>query len=191
MACVEFLNCQFILYLRIMMKTVVLLLFCLLFFNGDDKYIPWEAERKLTWEDFTGPADMESSSKAYTWSKISMGWDCEDNVFKLNAVAKFDKSRSWKKDVLTPALLAHEQLHFDITELYARKMRAHFANLPNACKLTTEEVKAQSQKILDAWTARQDQYDQETRHSKEKEEQARWELLIAKELKSLSKYVAP
>ncbi|MEY3443690.1 MAG: hypothetical protein RLZZ519_1971 [Bacteroidota bacterium] len=174
-----------------MTKTIGWLLFCVLFFTGGDHYIVWDATRKLTWEDFAGPADMETSSKAYTWSKISMGWDCEDGVFKLTAVAKFDKNRSWKKDILTPALLMHEQLHFDITELYARKMRAHFAALPKACDLSTDEVKAQAQQILDAWNARQLQYDEETRHSKEKEEQIRWELLIAKELKTLSKYAAP
>ncbi len=175
-----------------MVKSLLALLFCLLFLSGgDDRYIVWEADRKLTWEDFTGPANEEVSSKAYTWAKISMGWDCEDNTFKMTAIAKFDKSKSWKKDVFTPYLLAHEQLHFDITELYARKMRSHFASLPDACKLSTEEVKAQSQTILDAWNARQLQYDEETRHSKDKEEQARWDLMIAKEIKALAKFAAP
>lgn len=174
-----------------MAKTFAFFLCCMLLFAGSEPFIPWNAQQKLIWDDFQGPADEASSSKAYTWTKISMGWECDGDVFKLTAIAKFDKARSWKKDVLTPALLAHEQLHFDITELYARKMRAHFASLTDACKLSTEEVSAQGQKLLDEWNARQKLYDKETAHSKIKDEQARWEVMVAKEIKALAKFAAP
>ena len=117
-----------------------------------------------------------------------MSWDCNGNAFTFTATSKFDKENSWKRDVRTAELLAHEQLHFDLAELYARKMRKHFALLPNACALSTDEVAAQAREIQDAWGAREELYDVESEHSRNRPEQLRWEAMVLKEMAALAKY---
>lgn len=172
----------------IMVQRIAFILLSSFLLLGGDNYIEWSADRKLEWDDFRGPVDEESSFAAHTWSKISLGWDCDDDVFTFTAVAKFDKDQSWKRDNISPKLLAHEQLHFDITELYARRMRKHFQQVPDGCALSNEEVESQFNAILKDWRDRQKLYDKETAHSKNQAEQARWEQMVAGELKTLSKY---
>ena len=50
-------------------------------------------------------------------------------VFGSTAQATFDPNTSWVRNPKTAseALLRHEQLHFDITEVYARLMRQKLA----------------------------------------------------------------
>lgn len=163
-------------------------LYCLLCVGTGERYLAWSTESKLVWEDFAGPVDEASTFKAFTQSKISMGWECDGSVFTFNAVAKFDRENSWKGDGLTDELLAHEQLHFDLAELYARKMRKHFSNLPNACNLPVEEIQAQGGKFLEDWGQREKLYDRETQHSKNRQEQQRWQAMVAQELSSLGRY---
>lgn len=172
-----------------MVKTFAILLLCVLLgAKVGERYIVWNAEQKLSWDDFSGVADETSEYKAITKSKISIGWDCTDKVFAFEATAKFDKENSWKKDHVTDELLAHEQLHFDLAELYARKMRKHFSKLPNGCALTTEQITTITQQIIGEWGDREDLYDKETDHSKNPIEQARWEKMVRQELEALQRY---
>lgn len=168
-------------------RIAIVLLFSFLLVGGD-QFIAWSADRKLTWEDFAGPVDEESSYTAHTWSKISIGWECDGDIFHFTATAKFDKELSWKREAITPKLLVHEQLHFDITEVYARRMRKHFAQVTNGCSLSQSDMEEQINAMMQEWRDRQKLYDKETSHSKNKEEQTRWELMIQGELKALSKY---
>lgn len=166
----------------------ILLVIILLFGQADDHYIEWQQSRKLNWDDFQGPIDDESSYKAHTKSKLSVGWECDEGIFNFHAVAKFDKEVSWKADVLTDELLAHEQLHFDICELYARKARLRIQAFKNGCALSQEEVKAILKKNMADWEAYEELYDEESDHNRNREEQVRWENKVAAELEALSKY---
>jgi hypothetical protein len=171
-----------------MTKTIAMLVLGVLLLASGERYMEWEPDRKLTWDDFGGAPDNASTFKAYTKSKLIASWACEGDIFTFTAIAKFDKAGSWKKDVLTDHLLAHEQLHFDLAELYARKMRKHFSKLLDGCGLTTDEIKEQASAIQTEWEKREKQYDEETEHSKNREEQARWQQMVSSELKLLSKY---
>lgn len=102
--------------------------------NTDDEYesnkIIWNQDKKLEWKDFTGVLDPNLFGNALTSYKIeiipeNVLVDAEDNIQNyenLTVVAKFYKDKSWATS-RTDGLLAHEQLHFDIAELYARKIR--------------------------------------------------------------------
>jgi hypothetical protein len=171
-----------------MLRSIGIFLFCLLFVAEGERYLEWNSARKLRWDDFSGEADATSSFKAFTKSKINMSWWCDGGIFTFEATARFDKGSSWKKDILSDKLLAHEQLHFDLAELYARKMRKHFRNLENACDLSTDELKAHASQLQSEWEQREKQYDNETEHSKNQDEQLRWEAMIAQELRALAKY---
>ena len=158
--------------------------------GGGERYIEWRADTKLTWDDFKGPADSESSKIAMTKSKLKYKWDCDEGEFKFTITARFDRGKSWKQGKITDHILAHEQLHFDITELYARKMRRFLTKLEDPCDLSSDEMKEKMTRILEKWDNRQKQYDRETHHSKDHPEQERWEQMIGKELSSLEKYAS-
>ena len=102
-----------------------ILLTTLLCFTQDDKkdQIQWSATYKLQWTDFMGsPA---GSLKAMTWSTIALETKKIDaNSITLNMNAFFIKSQSWRqKNFTDDFVLGHEQTHFNIAEVYTRKLR--------------------------------------------------------------------
>jgi len=104
------------------------------FDNADE--IAWSESSKLTWDDFKGIPD---TSKVYVWAETTYKIQITDLILekevpKYKVRCYFIKSASWTitDDKLS---LMHEQLHFDIAELYARKIRKKFESL-NAQKCT-------------------------------------------------------
>ena len=137
--------------------------------DGDERFIDWESGRLLTWEDFQGAPNTQTNMLAETNSRIGYAWECEGGKFKATVTCRFDRQKSWKKDVLTDKLLAHEQLHFDITELHARQLRKVFASLEDdACNMEEEEIKDIANQVRAQWKATQDMYDLDTQHSKDR-----------------------
>jgi Bacterial protein of unknown function (DUF922) len=172
-----------------MMKTIALLLLsCLLLLGSDGQYLEWNAEERLAWEDFSGPIDPNSNMKAWVRSTLHMSWACDHGHFKFDVVARFDKDGSWKKENRSAALLAHEQLHFDIAELHARKMRRHFARMPDACRLTDDAVRAEVAALTQEWRVFEARYDVETRHSLDREAQSAWEQEVRDAISHLQPY---
>lgn len=97
----------------------------------DDNKILWTSERKLIWADFKGivPATTEPFVVAITCYSIKVKYDfTDDGVLNYKIENYFFKNESW---TITSenSVLAHEQLHFDIAELYARKIRKSFDSL--------------------------------------------------------------
>lgn len=150
----------------------------------------WQEERKLTWDDFQGEPDEESKHDAWTVSGFTqLEWECDEQgqfTFK-GAQAYFDQSESWvKPDKKSDDLLQHEQGHFDITELYARKLRQELRKIKCDHKTQEEiqkEVDAAYEKIEKEWDAEQEKYDDETDHGRNKDKQKEWNEKIKKQLK--------
>lgn len=159
--------------------------------GGGERYLEWRADAPLVWDDFKGPIDSQSDMLAMTKSKLKYKWACdEEGNFSYEVTARFDRGTSWKSDKVNAELLAHEQLHFDITELYARKMRKLLSVMEKPCSMTTEEMKATLSEIQQTWDDRQKQYDRETNHSKDKAAQAEWRQKINKEMKALESFAS-
>ena len=158
--------------------------------GGGERYIEWRAGTKLTWDDFKGEPDTEISKLAMTKSKLKYKWGCDEDELNFIITARFDRGVSWKQGKITDHILAHEQLHFDLTELYARKMRKFLTELENPCDLSSEEMKEKMKHFLEKWDNRQKQYDRETKHSKDHQQQEAWEQMIVKELKELEEYAS-
>jgi hypothetical protein len=152
--------------------------------------IYWKADQKLVWEDFQGKPVSSDPNKAYTFYQTTMGSNFVGNDVQMIIKVYFEKNKSWvKQDSKTDKLLKHEQLHFDIGELYTRKLRKKIKdskftlkNLSSECSKLFKEVE---QKGHDA----QKQYDAETKHSTIESAQTEWEKKIEKELKSMDAYV--
>lgn len=164
------------------------------FFNKKDKqsdYILWNSKYKLEWEDFKGKEDIQSEYDAISYTLIDQRQKglLEDKIL-YEIATYFVSSLSWvKKDQKNNDLLFHEQLHFDISELYARKFRKicleHTShNLNSTFKYFNKEYDKMLIEELDF----QHQYDTETNYSKNKEKQKEWVKKVKALLKEYEAY---
>lgn len=175
---------------------IILLIFsCFsLFAQKEETQIVWSKGYKLTWDDFQGKPKSGSTAGAITSSGIGRDFVYDNGLITLNTKATFNKKKSWvKENAKITSVLGHEQGHFNITELYARKFRK--AVLKTKFKKDGEKAKNQLLKIYDIidreWDAYQDLYDKETDLSREESKQKEWLLKIAQELEELEAYSNP
>lgn len=164
--------------------------------NGSEKdTIYWNQNIKLTWNDFKCPAPIvkknENKHSASTNSGIKKNFypnNNQDSIFFL-VKSYFNKKNSYYRvEDATLLLLQHEQLHFDITELTARRLRKAIA----LTKFNYENYKSKADSLYKNSTKERETYqhlyDEQTNHSKVKLKQKEWEKKIAKELKELDMY---
>jgi len=87
--------------------------------------IYWTEDYKLTWNDFKGQPDYNVETiSALSSSGLMHAKGCKNNKLDYEILSYFEKRESWVKvEAYTDHHLKHEQIHFDITELYARKLR--------------------------------------------------------------------
>lgn len=152
--------------------------------------IEWSEDRKLKWSDFKGKPKNLSRNEALTDSGMSIGLKCDDRTSEVSIGCFFDRKGSWAKDDRTDYLLAHEQLHFDITELFVRKLRKQIAKLGNDCKKLNDHIEKYYNQNYKEFVAYQNAYDSESNHSLNKEKQAYWEKKVARELEELKSYAS-
>jgi hypothetical protein len=152
--------------------------------SGDQSF-SW-SEKQLTWDDFRGKPHTKSRVGAITYSGIKYSYEQSGSSLSMKVVATFDPDLSWyNKSTANEYVLRHEQLHFDITELYARKLRAALKQIsPKAAKPS-----AIAEKLYDKFFSEsrdyQDLYDHETNHSRNEARQAEWDKKISSALKEL------
>lgn len=156
-----------------------------------DDLIFWEEGKKLTWQDFTegipsrGAAAQSALSIHYTVCKRSI-WN---GKVALRVDCTFQKSKSLvSKPDIYPMLLRHEQLHFDIAEVFARKLRKEFSNSKLHLGNVDEETKRIYFKVMLEYENFQRMFDLESRHGTEKDTQLKWERKVQEELKLLENY---
>jgi len=151
--------------------------------NENDE-ITWSESRKLTWEDFKGipPDDPVEFTVAVTCSTMDFEFHNTKN-YKIES--KFIKSKSWTVTD-DSKMLAHEQLHFDITELYVRKIRRSFDSL-SIIKITNY---SQYDKIYQSNIQKchkyQDLYDNEVLGNHQNQQQ--WIKSVTSQLLKLKKF---
>ena len=150
-----------------------LLLFSFTKKKKNEDYIPWNTERKLTWDDFTADAPGNTSDAALTTTYVGFSYSKSRNVISYKIECKFQKSRSWGR-VKTEYILKHEQGHFDIAEIFARKLnkeiKAYLAKSNNH-----EGLNPIYSKVMQEKRDMQEQYDKESNHSIHKVKQGEWD----------------
>lgn len=155
--------------------------------DSGESEIRWRQGLRLEWRDFKGKAERLSPMDALTESGISFSWSCDRNGFSTEIYALFVPNGSWVKDP-TPTLLMHEQAHFDITEIHARKLRKFFREHPNPCRLGKSGIDQASKKIIKESYDLQNVYDDATNHGENRRMQKEWIVKIDKMLADLSDY---
>ena len=150
---------------------------------GDRNKICWEGDEPLVWKDFKGSVPSRTDQVAYTTVHFSYKVPAKNSIQVLNC---FVKDKSWvKKDKRLPRILAHEQYHFHISEIFARRMRRDMAKITIP---TIPNVEGPFDEWLEKYYVEQALYDKETSHSQIRTEQIKWEEKIDKELKELEAY---
>lgn len=179
---------KFLISLSKLVCLFLLLVFCICW--QDDNKIIWNADRKLTWDDFIGTPDKSSPMQALTAYRIEYSASGTTKLVTVVVTAFFKKTDSWlKAGCAKPSLLRHEQIHFDLAELFARKLRQQLSYCTN---LTPENVMDNVKRMCDSSLAviskTQEQYDKETNHSIIDTAQARWEKMVPEQIKELDAY---
>lgn len=149
--------------------------------------LSWNEFYRLQWEDFQGEPDKNSQADAATSVQIKAKPFLVKKKIHYDVVAKFNRTKSWYRDQ-SPSLLAHEQLHFDIAEVYARKIRKRIEDLNRQGINNIKAYNAAIHELLLESNEVDVQYDMETLHGAMSKKQAAWSAKIKAELASLKKY---
>lgn len=169
-----------------------LILFSFLFLSAQKIY--WSEGRKLTWDDFKSDNNRDRDSTVVAFANVGMGYKAETTTnpkapVNIKISVFFDVLKSWKVDYIKgDRVLHHEQLHFDIAELYGRKL----------CKKTAEQIKNSQdyqtkfvgmyKSNLADYKSFQNKYDRETNHGLDEAKQLFYTELVTEELKKLNNY---
>ena len=150
-----------------------------------DHAFAWSADRPLAWDDFQGSPPSEGSEGAKTSYTLYSAWKCKGDVFEFRVIAGFRPRQSWVKALVLNdstqrrTILRHEQTHFDLAEVHARRMRRAFGDLVRPCAKTDSELSSLAQRLAQEEKAEQRRYDAETNHGLLTDQQAAWSRDVA------------
>ncbi len=159
----------------------------------DEGVFGWSSERKLTWGDFRGSlnhalGDETAASICHGFGVQTDTAASKGNNVVVNVFNVFYPHKSWVRDGgQSASVLAHEQTHFDICELYTRILKERITqayltkgNFNVRIKQIYEEVQAE-------YIETQEEYERQTNHGLIASEQLRWQNNIQMKL-SVSTY---
>ena len=154
----------------------------LILLQRDDDYIKWQEERKLTWDDFKAVPVKMGSTAAMTTTHLGFGYSISNGVITYKIDCRFETKKSWGL-VKNDWILKHEQGHFDIAELFARKLNQQTSEYKLNRNSFKTDLDAIYKSVVDEKEKYQQLYDDETDYSRDKKKQEDWLKKIEKELK--------
>ncbi len=158
--------------------------------------------RKVTWDDFKGKESGGSRWDNGSWAHLTSAMHVEPSRIESREVADgqwiarqraveaygvMDKDLSGvAPGAASPELLAHEQLHFDITEAFSRRLILKLEPIEgvgNSAQSATKDFQVKLQQTYDQAVkellAYQNRYDDETRHGAKRKAQKKWSEEVA------------
>lgn len=180
------------------MQNLLLVTLCvtsLLAFSQNDlntsTTIPWSNNLNLEWPNFKANPNLNVVAFAQTTYKIEIFPNevqvDENNTIKnyqslhVNALFYSDESWVYKE---SDFLLKYEQLHFDIAGLFALKINEEFKTLIDQNEANFDAYYTIYKRLWKDCLDTQKQYDSETNHGQNIEENQIWIDQISKEIKS-------
>ncbi|MGB0840229.1 MAG: DUF922 domain-containing protein [Chitinophagales bacterium] len=178
-------------FLSILVITLCLAAKPALFEEPAQTTIEWGKYHLLKWSDFKGVPENNSYFSAVSALYLQESHACDRyNGFEFEIKAMFDKEGSWSRNKKSLKLLRHEQLHFDLTEFYARKLRKRFEALENACMLPEYRIQEVVDEVFYDMVKAHESYDKMTKHGLVREEQEHWRIFVRERLNELDHYAS-
>jgi len=153
---------------------------------GED-LVSWSSSRRLTWSDYQAAPERNSDAAASTTTYLMVNYHFKEGDFSYEIESKFSRTRSWGLHK-TPYILAHEQGHFDIAEVFARKFHKRLSEYRFNRRTYQHDLQKIYKDIIDEKEKAQNDYDRQTNHSINKEQQAIWLQRIDRWLKEYEDY---
>lgn len=144
-------------------------------------YLHWEDHYKLQWSDFRGSAEQTAFGDAASTIHLSADPVRKKGKITYDVRAWFIPEQSWCRKK-SENLLEHEQLHFDLAELYARKVRKRIDELNRMGLKDRKEYHRNITRIFEESTTADRKYDRETLHGSRSAKQKEWEKYVQDEL---------
>jgi hypothetical protein len=145
----------------------------------------WNEHSKLSWDDFRGPVMPESDETAAA-THCGMGFKTVTGANGKPEIVVYNKfyvNKSWvRSDAKIDEILTHEQGHFDLCEIYTRKLRQRLSNFNLDIKDAKEALYAIYTDVSAEYESRQQAYEDETTHGIDLPQQKKWTNNIAREL---------
>lgn len=161
----------------------------------------WRAQRPLRWGDFQAsacpavvhPIEREIGACCATGIAVLPCTDAKGRgTFQVDSY--LNPRHSWVRDSASFAnrlILAHEQVHFDINELYARKIRELVASYYQAGRYPFgAELNQRIALLLLAKTSYNDRFDAEVYADPIGGSVSRWQAVVGQQLAALAAYRA-
>lgn len=148
-------------------------------------YILYNLDRELAIKDFRGKPDMSSEGVGATYSGIQLSMKGKSANGKMNInvemMVYFDRSNSWMKpEGKDERVLKHEQIHFDLTGIYACKMYKAIMSETFNSKNVKQKLRDIQKQFTDELQQQQALYDRETKHGTLLEPQKEWSIKVSK-----------
>lgn len=165
--------------------------------SNNEGLLLWNDSCLLSWDNYKiTKVDTNSIYKAETFTKVkvkNLGFN-EDSIF-FHIGTFFNEKKSYKTvGFMNRDLLVHEQLHFDISEIAARKIRkaySKYVSTDGSLYITSKYIKSTFNKFIAEADSLDYLYDKESNHGINYKEQARWNEKISKILKDYKDYSNP
>ena len=171
-----------------------LLIICSSFFiQGNPEPILWR-KRGLLWKNFQGRVDSVgplAGALAVTNSRLEQYYYRVGDEIHFVIAAWFYPNRSWVKKIVlnsrrSDEVLSHEQHHFDLCELYARKIRKYLGTVVFTDQTYQTEIAELFKKFHEEYRLEQNKYDAELNNHVYRLDE--WTDSIDAEMKQLKNY---
>lgn len=153
-------------------------------------YLEWSDELYVSWKDYQFREQRLADDVGMALTSVihSVRGGIIKGLPKFEVKVLFVKKDSWTTDSTSITLLAHEKLHFDIAELYGRKIRKQIDDLFKRGERDLKIYNKNVKQLLGDFKRYSHNYDRETRHGKDFDQQKSWFDAVYSELDRLKLY---
>lgn len=158
-------------------KYITLLVVFSAYSNAGNQDILWSGSASVSWEAYQQIETTTEHYDAVTATAIDFSYTQMESQILIEIQAIFDTQESWvKASAKTDQLLNHERLHFDITEVYARKLRFMIQN--NELN-SVNDLNTYYDVVMRDLIFAQEEYDMVSHHALNRDGQSEWNIKVA------------
>ncbi|MCP9290369.1 DUF922 domain-containing protein [Gracilimonas sediminicola] len=177
------------------MKAIVTTILIFLFSSGlvfgqhqsEKNYIYWSDDYELVWTDFEEIPKRYSEHAAFSVVGYESSFNMNAQQYEAEIKTYFSKNESWSKSWIA-SLLLHEQGHFDLAEVNARRFRKRVKDAMEAGTISVSVFEEMSDEAMADLEEAQKEYDEATNYSMDYRSQLQWSEKIAEQLKELEAF---